>query len=158
MARVIFYVFVAAIAFSAASAAAPRAHPLPQGLYCLREETVKDWKPGPRQVGHFDMHLKVRKRGSRYNLSFVNVRAFAGPILEASTDRATLSGDGVLEFRFVDGWDNEGRARVHPDGKVVLTKIRASPRRVSSFVPDDNYGVFRLTRAACAHEDFARYR
>jgi hypothetical protein len=157
MARVSSCLFVVAVAFAAASAAGHGARPLPPGRYCLKEEQVKDWNPGPPEVGHFEMYLKVGKSGSRYNLSFWNVRPFAGPLLTASTDRATLLSDGSLEFRFVDGWDNEGRALVYPKGKVVLTKTKSSAR-ADSFVPDGNYETFFLTRAACADKDFARYR
>jgi hypothetical protein len=136
MARVFFCLFVGAVAFAAASAATPGARPLTEGRYCLKEEEVKDWNPGPPEYGHFNMYLKVGKNGGHYNLSFWNVRPF------------------------VDGWDNEGRAQVFPDGKVVLTKTKSSPERVGldAYVPDGNYGTFRLTRAACADEDFARYR
>lgn len=160
MARVTSCLFVGTFALAAASAAAPGLRPLPQGRYCLKKEEVRDWLPGPPEVGHFNMYLKVGKSRGHYNLSFWNVRPFAGPLLEASTDRATLLKDGTLEFRFVDGWDNEGRAQVHPDGKVVLTKTKASPQRVGldAYVPGGNYGTFRLTRAACADKDFARYR
>lgn len=157
MARVISCLVFGAFAIATASAATPRAQPLPQGRYCLKEEEVKDWIPGPPEVGHFNMYLRVGKRGSRYNLSFWNVRPFAGPILEASTDRATPLSDGSLEFSFVDGWDNEGRAQVHPDGRVELTKTKSSAR-ADSYVPDANYGTFLLTQPACADEDFARYR
>lgn len=160
MARVTSCLFVGAVAIATASAATLGAQPLPQGRYCLREEEVKDWNPGPPEVGHFNMYLKVGKSGGHYNLSFWNVRAFAGPILEAATDRATLLKDGSLEFRFVDDWDNEGRAQVYPNGKVVLTKTKSSPQRVGvdSYVPDGNYGTFLLTQPACADEVFARYR
>ena len=158
MARITSCLFVGAVAFATASAAEPGAPPLPQGRYCLKgEEQVKDWDPGPPEVGHFNMYLKVGKNREDYNLSFWNVRPFAGPILQGSTDHATPLGDGSLHFRFVDGWDNEGRAQVHPDGKVVLTKIKASAR-ADSYVPDGNYGTFLLTQPACADEDFARYR
>ena len=157
MARVSYCLFVVAVAFAAASAAGHGERPLPPGRYCLKEEQLKDWNPGPPEVGHFEMYLKVGKVGSRYKLSFWSVRPFAGPIVEASTDRATPLSDGSLEFRFEDGWDNEGRALVYPNGKVVLTKTKSSAR-ADSDVPDGNYETFFLTRAACADEDFARYR
>src|SRR5262245_22781279 len=149
MARVFSCLFFGAFAFASAAAATPRAQPLSQGRYCLKQEEVKDWDPGPPTVDYFNMYLKVGRKGGDYNLSFWNVRPFAGPILEGTTDHATLLSGGILEFRFVDGWDNEGRAQVHPNGKVILTKTRASARD-DAYVPDGNYGAFRLTRAACA--------
>ena len=160
MARVPLGLFVGAVTFAQACSATPGARPLPEGRYCLKEKEVKDWNPGPPEIGHFNMYLKVGRTGVHYSLSLWTVRPFAGPLLTASTDRATLLNDGSLEFRFVDGWDNEGRAQVFPAGKVVLTKTKSSPERVGldASVPDGNYGTFRLTRAACADEDFARYR
>lgn len=157
MVRFTFCLFAVMAAFATASAALG-ASPLPEGRYCLKEEMVKDWDGGPPQLGHFNMYLKVAKRGGSYSLSLWNARPFAGPILEASTGHASLLSDGSLEFRFVDGWGNEGRALVHSDGKVALSKMKSSLQNADAHVPDENYGTFHLTPEACADQDFARYR
>jgi hypothetical protein len=155
-ARTIWVLALGVMAFSGGALAKSPAAPLPSGSYCLKEKVIKDWEPGPPEIGHFEMFLQVGKTDDRHRVSFWNVEPFGGPILEGSTGNAKLLADGSLEFAFVDGWDNEGRALVKRDGRVVLTKTKASARDVG--VPDGNYASLRLTRAACADKDFKRYR
>lgn len=136
-----------------AASAAASLQPLPEGTYCLKQPFVKDWEPGPPQSDTFRMRLQIGREADQYRMSFWNVQPFAGPILEGASDRAVLLADGSLVFRFVDGWDNEGRATIRRNGKVVLTKIKVSTR-ADAYVSDGNYGSFRLAQSTCADDDF----
>jgi len=96
------------------------------------------------------MWVEVTKTNGRYGVSIGDQMPDNPQILEADTDNASVLTDGSLAFRFVDGWDNHGKARVYPNGKVVLVMTKRAPMNQIG----RNYGTYTVSKAECAAKEF----
>ncbi len=73
-------------------------------------------------------------------------------ILDVGTDDANVLSDGSLAFSFTDAWENEGRARVYPNGKVVLVMTKEAETLMNQI--GRNYGTFTVSKSDCSAVEF----
>lgn len=123
------------------------AQPLPAGKYCLKEPVVGYTGTGHGyQLGNFVMVLQVMKKGGDYAVRIKDQLPDNSQILDVRTNRASILRDGSLAFRFADAWDNQGKARVYPTGKVLLVMTKkAKANQIGR-----NYGTFIVYRSPCS--------
>jgi hypothetical protein len=96
------------------------------------------------------MSVQVMRKGQSFAVTFINSMPDSSEILAGETNDARLLKDGSLSFEFQDGWENLGRARVYPTGKVVLMMIKeAAMNQIGR-----NYGTFTVSRAQCQAKEF----
>ena len=103
-------------------------------------------------LGYFRMAAEVSVRDGRTFVSFSNVMPDSQEMLMAEDEPATVGADGILWFRFVDGWGNSGAGAFGPDGRLSLAMVKRSDDWLGANI-GRNYGVFRLTADACAELD-----
>jgi hypothetical protein len=148
-----FCFLIIALPLSAASEGKATPRPLAPGNYCLKEELFGETGQGANiQLGSFLMEVTVRRRSSGYAVSFWNVMPDNQEILQGDTEDARILRDGSLAFEFTDGWENRGRARVRPNGRVELVMTYHAPMNQIG----RNYGIYTLSRAACSAPEFQR--
>ena len=147
-----FILFATILASSAAQAKNGRSvQPLAPGQYCLRQHLSGFTGTGQDiDLGDFLMTVEVTVDRGRYAVEIANQMPDNPQILEASTDNATLMRDGSLSFRFTDEWDNQGKARLYPDGKTVLVMTKRAPMNQI----ERNYGTFTVSQSNCAGVEF----
>lgn len=128
---------------------------LAPGLYCFKERLVGYTGSGPGiPLGNFLMSVRVKRNARGHAVSFSNSMPDSQEILTAETDKARVLRDGSLTFDFQDGWENLGRARLYPTGKVVLVMVRKAPMNQIA----RNYGTFAVSKAGCRAEEFNNRR
>lgn len=103
-------------------------------------------------LGDFIMSVEVSRKGGRYAVSIANRMPDNPEILDAETSQASVLRDGSLRFSFTDGWDNEGRARIYPSGKVVLVMTKQSDTPMNQI--GRNYGTFTVFKSDCSDVQF----
>jgi hypothetical protein len=140
------------LALNASSGAAGgTTQPIPLGRYCLKEPLTGFTGTGHDiELGNFLMAVEVTKKRGRYAISISNQMPDNPQILDAETNDASILRDGTLAFRFTDGWNNEGRARVYPTGKVVLMMTKKAPMNQIG----RNYGTFTVSKGDCSGVEF----
>lgn len=125
--------------------------PLAPGLYCSKQHIAGYTGTGhDYDLGNFLMSVEVKQKRGHYAVSFSNQMRDNSEILEAETDDARVLTDGSLAFRFTDGWNNEGKARVYRTGKVILVITRHAPMNQIG----RNYGEFVVSKAQCRAPEF----
>lgn len=153
--RVYLCFLMMVLPFSAAAEGKARPRPIAPGNYCLKEELLGHTGTGDDiRLGNFLMEVTVRQTPSGYAVSFWNVMPDSPEILQAETANARVLRDGSLAFGFIDGWNNSGRARVRPNGRVDLVMTHSAPMNQIG----RNYGTYTLSRAACSAPEFQRER
>jgi hypothetical protein len=125
--------------------------PIAPGMYCLNEPLTGYTGTGHDiELGNFLMVVEVTKKRGRYAISIGNQMPDNPQILEAETNDARVLRDGSLAFRFTDSWDNEGRARVYRNGKIVLEMTKKAPMNQIG----RNYGTFTVSKSGCSGVEF----
>lgn len=140
---------VAAILTSAAARAdsVSAVPPIAPGKYCMNEPITGSTGAGHgTDLGTFRMLVQVRKKSGRYAISISNQLPDNPQVLDVETDNASVQRDGSLAFRFTDGWDNTGRARVYRNGKVILVMTKNAPMNQIK----RNYGTFTVSKSRCS--------
>lgn len=144
-----FLIFALPLSAASEGEAIPR--PLAPGTYCLKDELFGATGQGADiRLGNFLMEVTVLRRSSGYAVSFWNVMPDSPEILDAGTEDARILRDGSLAFEFTDGWENRGRARVRPNGRVELVMTYHAPMNQIG----RNYGTYTLSSAACSAPEF----
>lgn len=134
-----------------------RKAPIAPGLYCLKEPMTGYTGTGHDiPLGDFLMSVEVARNGGRYEVSIGNQMPDNSQMLEASTGNASVLRDGSLAFSFTDGWENEGRARVYPNGQVVLAMTKKSDTPMNQI--GRNYGTFTVGKVGCLSDEFRQFR
>jgi len=129
------------------------ARPIAPGLYCLKEPMTGYTGTGHDiPLGDFIMSVEISRKGGRYAVSIANRMPDNPQILDAETGDASVLRDGSLAFSFTDGWENEGRARVYPNGKVVLVMTKKAETLMNQI--GRNYGTFTVSNSDCSSVDF----
>lgn len=103
-------------------------------------------------LGDFIMSVEVSRKGGRYAVTIANQMPDNPQILDAETSDASVLRDGSLAFSFIDGWENEGRARVSPNGKVVLVMTKKAETLMNQI--GRNYGTFTVSKSDCSADEF----
>ena len=106
-------------------------------------------------LGDFIMSVEIRRKGGRHAVSIANRMPDNPQILDAETNNARVLRDGSLAFSFTDGWENEGRARVYPKGKVVLVMTKKADGLLNQI--GRNYGTFTVSKSDCSAVEFQRH-
>jgi len=129
------------------------AQPIAPGLYCLNEPMTGYTGTGHDiPLGDFIMSVEISRKGGRYAVSIANRMPDNPQILDAETGDASVLRDGSLAFSFTDGWENEGRARVYPNGKVVLVMTKGAETLMNQI--GRNYGTFTVSKSDCSAVEF----
>ena len=130
------------------------AHPIAPGLYCLKEPMTgyTGVKGHDIPLGDFIMSVEISRKDGRYAISIANRMPDNPQILDAETNNASVLRDGSLAFSFTDGWENEGRARVYPKGRVVLVMIKEADGFMNQI--GRNYGTFTVSKLYCSAVEF----
>ena len=129
------------------------AHPIAPGLYCLKEPMTGYTGTGHDiPLGDFIMSVEVSRKSGRYAVTIANRMPDNPQTLGAETSNASVLRDGSLAFSFSDGWENEGRARVYPNGKVVLVMTEKAETPMNQI--GRNYGTFTVSKSDCSAEEF----
>lgn len=102
------------------------------------------------ELGNFRMIVQVSKKRGRYAITISNQLPDNPQILKVETNNASVLRDGSLAFQFTDGWNNEGRARLYRNGKVVLVMTKNAPMNQI----DRNYGTFAVSKSNCSAVHF----
>jgi len=131
------------------------AAPIAPGLYCQKEPMFGFTGTGDIPLGDFIMSVEITRKGGSYAVTIANQMPDNSQILEAETGDASVLRDGSLAFSFTDNWENEGRARVYPTGKVVLvmTKRAETMNQIGR-----NYGTFKVSNSDCSADEFRQLR
>ena len=103
-------------------------------------------------LGDFIMSVEISRKDGRYAISIANRMPDNPQILDAETNNASVLRDGSLAFSFTDGWENEGRARVYPKGRVVLVMIKEADGFMNQI--GRNYGTFTVSKLDCSAVEF----
>ncbi|HVM37906.1 MAG TPA: hypothetical protein VM265_05930 [Sphingomicrobium sp.] len=129
------------------------AAPVAPGVYCLKEPMTGYTGTGHRiPLGDFIMSVAVSRKDGRYSVSIANRFPDSPEILAAETRSASIWRDGSLAFSFTDGWENRGRARVYPDGRVALVMTREADTPMNQI--GRNYGTFTVSKSGCSGGEF----
>jgi hypothetical protein len=151
------YVTLAVMALAMAVPAQGKgtARPLAPGLYCLKEPMTGYTGTGHDiPLGDFIMSVEIGKRGGRYAVSIANRMPDNPEILDVGTRDASVLRDGSLAFSFTDGWENQGRARVYPNGRVVLVMTKKAQTLMNQI--GRSYGTYTVSRSGCSAVEFQR--
>lgn len=131
----------------------PAPVPIAPGQYCLKEPMTGYTGTGHDiQLGDFIMSVEIRRNGRRHAVSIANRMPDNPQILDAETSDANVLRDGSLRFSFTDGWENEGQARVYPNGKVALVMTKKSDMPMNQI--GRNYGTFTVSKSDCSGVEF----
>jgi hypothetical protein len=149
----LFTLAMMAAAISVPVQGKPTAPPIAPGQYCLKEPMTGYTGTGHDiPLGDFVMSVEIRRNGGRYAVSIANRMPDNPQILDAETSDAGVLRDGSLQFPFTDGWENEGRARVYPNGRVVLVMTKKSDMLMNQI--GRNYGTFTVSKSGCSGVEF----
>lgn len=145
-----------AVAISVPVQGKQSAAPIAPGLYCLKEPMTGYTGTGHDiPLGDFIMSVEVNRKGGRYVVTIANQLPDNPQILDAETNDASVLRDGSLAFSFTDGWENEGRARVYPNGKVVLVMTKKAETLMNQI--GRNYGTFTVSKSDCSADEFQQH-
>jgi hypothetical protein len=142
-----------AVAISVPAQGKRTAHPIAPGLYCIKEPMTGHTGTGHDiPLGDFIMSVEISRKGGRYAVSIANRMPDNPQILDVETGDASVLRDGSLAFSFTDAWENEGRARVYPSGRVVLTMTKKAETLMNQI--GRNYGTFTVSKSVCSAIEF----
>lgn len=147
---------VTAVALSVPVEGKQSSAPIAPGLYCQKEQVTGFTGTGHDiSLGDFIMSVEVSKKSGRYAVTIANQMPDNSQILEMEASDASVLRDGSLAFSFTDNWENKGRARVYPTGKVVLvmTKRAENMNQIGR-----NYGTFKVSKSGCSADEFRQLR
>jgi hypothetical protein len=130
--------------------------PLPPGRYCMVEELFGYTGREDIPLGTFWMVVDVEWRGDEVYVWLEN--SVPDTRRHLRVDGQTWPGsDGVVRFRFVDGWNNLGYARVSPDGEITLVALEFRAKGFDTNV-HRNYGTYHVTKDACIEHGFQNWK
>ena len=96
------------------------------------------------------MEVTITETAVGHAVTFWNAMPDSQQVLSAQSDESQLMTDGSLNFTFTDGWNNRGRARVGPDGRVDLVQTRTAPGNQIG----RNYGSYTVSAEDCSASEF----
>ncbi len=113
--------------------------------YCLREK-IPDYK----DMNEADLLVKQTKDGVL--VTFYNKLADAGQVLVIDDAPTNKNKKGDYEFKFDDGWGNEGAGNLHLSARTAKVSVDVTKNGTDSTSADAQrlYGDYTLATKACA--------
>lgn len=146
-----YFGFLVAFSASVAPATMLKSKPIEPGNYCAKEPVVADFGDGRTSpLGDLLMYMTIDKGAQGYSVGFWNVMPDNPQMLRGESQEVSVQPNGDLAFSFVDGWENEGNARITPNGHVTLEVVKYAPNNQIG----RNYGDYQLDRETCLEKEF----
>ncbi|AXJ02492.1 hypothetical protein CYPRO_3259 [Cyclonatronum proteinivorum] len=115
------------------------------GSYSLEETWNQvDGNGNTLYHGYMAARVKVFSNGNELFIDFMVVRDPPGQII-SETSRARITNEGILEFDFVDGWDNKGRGNFKKIGTEYELSLEMVEQATMGGFSGHLYGNYTLT-------------